>query len=144
MPSLPNDGATSESLPNGFKINAEQRLYVLQHCGGYTCLGFEVAHRRAANFAAFAGRPDLAPKAEPGGRESGTGKRDETELTPALRGLEGKRVEVTYPDGERTRFYVGRSTGWTPIHLEIKTRASSGGAPVYFPAGSTVRVIGTR
>lgn len=72
-----------------------------------------------------------------------TGQRCAIELTGALRGLEGQRVEVTYPDGEKRRFWVGKSTGWMPCHLEITNRRSHGGGPVYFPEGSTVRVVDT-
>lgn len=53
--------------------------------------------------------------------------RDESDLTVALRGLEGHRVEVVTTYGEKRRFIVGKSTGWKPIHLEIKTRRSHGG-----------------
>lgn len=70
-----------------------------------------------------------------------TGQRCAIELTGALRGLEGQRVEVTYPDGGKRRFWVGKSTGWMPCHLEIANRRSHGGGPVYFPEGSTVRVV---
>ena len=55
--------------------------------------------------------------------------RDNSELTPELIGKEGFRVEATTADGERRRFIVGKSTGWRPIHLEIKTRRSLGGFP---------------
>jgi hypothetical protein len=73
-----------------------------------------------------------------------TGKRCNAELTPELVGLEGKRVEITGPDDYRERFYVGKSMGWMPCHLEIMTRRSSGGAAAYIPKGGTVRVVGTR
>ncbi len=53
--------------------------------------------------------------------------RDLSLLSPQLAGLEGWRVEVKTTYGETRRFIVGRSTGWTPIHLEVKTRRSSGG-----------------
>lgn len=53
--------------------------------------------------------------------------RDESDLTLVLRGLEGYRVEVETTYGEKRRFIVGKSTGWKPIHLEIKTRRSLGG-----------------
>jgi hypothetical protein len=53
--------------------------------------------------------------------------RDLSGLTPQLCGLAGKRVEVVTTYGETRRFIVGRSTGWRPCHLEIKTRRSSGG-----------------
>ncbi len=73
-----------------------------------------------------------------------TRQRCPVQLSRQLIGLEGKRVEVVTPTGERSRFYVGKSTGWMPIHLEIKTRRSSGGCGVYVPDGSTVRVVGER
>ncbi len=53
--------------------------------------------------------------------------RDLSGLTPQLIGLEGNRVEVETTYGERRRFWVGRSTGWKPCHLEVKLRTSSGG-----------------
>lgn len=55
--------------------------------------------------------------------------RDLSGMTPQLNGLEGWRVEVTRVDGSKARFYVGRSTGWRPCHLEVATRRSLGGDP---------------
>jgi hypothetical protein len=69
---------------------------------------------------------------------------DYSQLVPALRQYEGDRVEVTYPDGDKARFWVGRSTGWRPIHLEINTTRSDGGCQVYFPEGTTVRLVRRR
>jgi hypothetical protein len=57
-----------------------------------------------------------------------TGKRCPIELTPQLIGYEGKRVEVTYTDGTKERFKVGRSTGWMPCHLAIQGKDSGGPA----------------
>jgi len=34
-------------------------------------------------------------------------------------------------DGIKERFYLGRSTGWIPIYLEIKTNRSTGGSALY-------------
>lgn len=73
-----------------------------------------------------------------------TGKRCEAELVPQLRGLEGKRVEVVDAHGERRRFIVGRSTGWRPCHLEIATRGSHGGGPVWGAPFASVRVVEAR
>lgn len=53
--------------------------------------------------------------------------RDLSGLSPQLVGLEGWRVEVVTTYGETRRFYVGRSTGWSPCHIELKRRDSSGG-----------------
>lgn len=56
--------------------------------------------------------------------------RDNSGLTDQLRGLEGWRVEALDAAGETPRrFYVGKSTGWRPCHLEIARRTSSGGSP---------------
>lgn len=55
--------------------------------------------------------------------------RDNSGLTKQLIGLEGWRVEVKTTYGETRRFIVGKSTGWRPCHLEIKTNRSMGGFP---------------
>ncbi len=38
-------------------------------------------------------------------------------------------VEAVDVHGERRRFIVGKSTGWRPCHLEIKTARSACGDP---------------
>jgi hypothetical protein len=53
--------------------------------------------------------------------------RNNSGLTKQLVGLEGWRVEVTDDGGNKWRFIVGKSTGWRPCHLEVKTRRSKGG-----------------
>ena len=53
--------------------------------------------------------------------------RDLSDLSPQLVGLEGWRVEVTREDGSKAKFIVGKSTGWRPRHLEVKTRRSFDG-----------------
>lgn len=54
--------------------------------------------------------------------------RDLSGLHPKLIGKEGWRVEIVSEwDDRPARFYVGRSTGWRPCHLRIKTRRSLGG-----------------
>lgn len=54
---------------------------------------------------------------------------DLSHLDPAMRRYyqTGERVEVVYNDGEIERFYVGKSTGWRPSYLKIKTTRSLGG-----------------
>jgi len=54
-------------------------------------------------------------------------QRDNSDLSRQLVGLEGWRVEVVTTYGETRRFIVGKSTGWKPCHLEVKTRRSLGG-----------------
>jgi hypothetical protein len=53
--------------------------------------------------------------------------RSEDGLSPQLKGLEGKRVEVVTDYDETRRFWVGRSSGWVPCHIEVRTRRSLGG-----------------
>jgi hypothetical protein len=71
--------------------------------------------------------------------------RDLSGLHPQLVGLEGWRVEVVDADGDTHRFIVGRSTGWRPCSLEIKTRRSFGGDPADSrPYRSVTRLYFTR
>lgn len=138
------------------KIDMERRLYVICEGRGYSCRGFDNAERTIKTVLAWMGftrhlnapvgsaehyAEYLSVMAEGAKYAHDNGTRCPAELTPALIGLEGKRVEVTTPDGEKSRFWVGKSAGWMPCHLEIKTRRSIGGGAVYFPKGSQVRVI---
>ncbi len=149
----------------GVKINAEQELYVIPsyHRGkvsGYSCLGFDVLLRKANAVADWLvsegqhatripaegrGTPRaygayLALMSQGSAYNRDTGKRCPAELCPQLTGLEGKRVEIEYEDGTTMRFWVGKSTGWMPCHLEIARRNSSGGGQISGPFKS-VRVI---
>lgn len=122
-------------------VNRKQRLYVIPCAGGYSCLGFQVCIDRAARLAAELGENFTPARAGALSnyhrlrelqeiareRNAATGYRTTCELSPQLRGLEGRRVEVVTDYGETRRFQVGRSTGWIPIHLEIARRNSSGG-----------------
>ena len=69
---------------------------------------------------------------------------DRSELDPRLNPYyqSGERIEITHPDGEKTRCYVGRSTGWKPIYLEILKSNSSGGGSLYLEDTSTIRGLG--
>jgi len=139
-----NDLEAIEGVPGLSHVNHTQRLYIMPSSGGgFSCYGFDVLERHTRGLAAFAQRPDLAPKAPQGtaaafleytaAREAArvyhveTKQRAEYDLTPALIGLEGKRVEVER-NGERSRFIVGKSGGWAPVHLEIARRNSLGGS----------------
>ena len=143
-------------------INPEQRLYVIPCSGGYSCLGFDVAEGRMRRMLTWLQSHDASPvsfsdEPAPGTPEryarfeaiqsrvrdvvKATGQRCEVELSPQLIGLEGRRVEVVSKFGERRRFRVGKSTGWMPIHLELKTRRSFGGMAADREYQS-VRVVG--
>jgi hypothetical protein len=68
--------------------------------------------------------------------------RDNGSLSPQLKGLEGHRVQVTDTPGSASRnFIVGKSTGWVPAHLEVKTSRSFGGG-VANKSYASVRSLG--
>lgn len=128
------------------KINKEQRLYVIKESsGGYSCLGFDVLDRKARSLAfelgdtwterkdtkkAYRHYSKLLKTARKKNKE--TGWRSKTGLSPQLIGLEKRRVEVETTYGEKRRFYVGKSTGWIPCHLEIPRKDSTGGPAADF------------
>lgn len=137
------------------KINKGQKLYGITK-GNYTSyIGFDVAERLRQAVIKWVGK-DATPMRQGTKKHYNayrnamllgqshyfmTKQKCEAELTPELIGLEGKRVEVTYPDGDKSCFYVGRSTGWMPCHIEVENNNSSGGGAVYFPKGSTLRLV---
>lgn len=138
-------------------LNDEQRLYVIPCGTGHTCLGYDVLQERAVNLAAELGRPwchglgTLAAYTaymvlvdEAGKRNRETGWRSKSELVPELVGLEGKRVEVVDCWGHTRRFWVGKSTGFIPRHLEIARRNCHGGPAVIGTPFKSVRVVTTR
>lgn len=146
-------------------IDSERRLYVLNACPGFTCLGFDYAERRTAGVLAWLRRegadlPEFSHPAAPGSAErfaqyeetmeAGrtfnriSGKRCPSEMEPQLQGLEGKRVEVVDRHGERRRFYVGKSSGWMPCHLEVSRRNSSGGPAAMGAPFKSVVAVGAR
>ncbi len=152
-------------------IDEERELYVIPAPGGYSCLGFDVLLRRTREVADWLrehGRktlgtrrvspvsPELSPdlrgtlqaygiyletmrQGETFHRE--TGNRCNADLTPQLIGMEGNRVEVVDRYGETRRFWVGKSTGWFPVHLEIARCDSSGGGAVTGAPFQSVRIV---
>ncbi|URA07263.1 hypothetical protein Seregon_BL70068 [Xanthomonas phage Seregon] len=151
-------------------INTEQRVYVMPCGDGFSCYGFDVLDRKAravqwwleteaapgdelrdarrmldAIGAHAVGTAEhfaaCAQMMERGAQFAAqTGKRCPAELVPAFIGREGERVECDYY-GERVRFYIGKSTGWMPAHLRIRTRRSSGGEALSASAISNIRFI---
>lgn len=136
------------------RINRQQRLYVIKAGEGFSCLGFDYAEKQRMAILAWLGMDREAMRV--GTRKhwcayqqamsyafiryKETGERCPVNLIKELVGLEGKRVELIEEDGKR-RFWVGKTTGWMPTHLEIPRRDSTGGMPVYMPAGARVRVV---
>lgn len=122
------------------KVNKEARLYVMAEAGGYSCYGFDVLDRKGRALAAELGADwterkgtkkafkrydDLLSIAR--AINAATKRRFACELSPQLVGLEGRRVEVVTTYGETRRFWVGKSTGFIPCHLEIMRVNSTGG-----------------
>ena len=67
----------------------------------------------------------------------------------------GERVEVEWKegfedfsgygcrtDGKKARFYVGKSTGWKPVLLQILTRRSIGGQSILSCAVKSITGLG--
>lgn len=69
---------------------------------------------------------------------------DNKDLNPRAKRFyeSGERVEITYKDGEKTRCYIGKSTGWKPVYLEVLRRNSSGGGALYLPDDAQIRGLG--
>lgn len=141
------------------RVNKEQRLYVMPCGSGYTCYGFDVLDRKARALTAelLQRGESVTPWSERKGTIEAfnaynrllelsesvykqTGRRFTYELTPQLIGLEGRQVEVITTYGETRRFWVGRSTGWCPCHLEI-ARSNSHDGPAAEAEYKSVVVI---
>ena len=138
-------------------INKDQEVYVIECGNGYTTIGFSYAQKIINAIEkwlgkSFRGRNDgIGTKAHycryrealsAGYRHfSETGAHCNAELTLQLIGLEGRRVEVVDRYGERRRFWVGKSTGWMPCHLEMTRINSSGGPAVSGAPFRSVTII---
>ena len=145
-------------------LNNEQQLYVIPCDGGYSCLGYDVCERRANALALELEKQHGIKRQTPAARGTldryaqyealcqtasdinrRTGWRSSSELTPQLIGLENRRVEVVheFTAGQpvKIRFIVGKSTGFIPCHLELKSSRSSGGGAVCLGDIKSVRVI---
>lgn len=147
------------------KIDRERRLYVipsnLRKNYGHSCLGFDYAFEKGTATAQWLrdqGGGVEFPKPANIGTNRGyreyevtiasarqhfekTKQRCPVELSSQLLGLEGTRVEVVDMYGQKRRFYVGKSTGWIPCHLEIARIDSTGGPRVTGEPFQSVRVI---
>ena len=138
-------------------INKDQELYVIPSGNGFSCLGFNVCETRIQRLSSELGYL-INKKIKIGTKKhynqycflvnaakrkhEQTGWRSSSQLNPDLIGMEGKRIEaILY--GEKTRFIIGKSTGFIPCHLEIKTKRSHGGGalPVEREYLKVIRVI---
>jgi hypothetical protein len=145
-------------------LNQEQRLYNVP-CGKshFSCLGFERCDFLAKHLAIeLAARGHIVPETAAVGsleryhqyrqlcamaesEHIKNGFRSQAELTPELIGLEHKRVEVVHEwqpgKPETARFVVGKSTGYIPCHLELKSTRSSGGGAVCLGKIISVKIL---
>lgn len=137
---------TETDLERNVGIDPHEEVYVIRDTsGGIGVLGFDVVQDRIERMALNLVLPDFKLPTR-GTREAydmmetlqaalklryeRTGEKPVCDLSMQLVGLEGHRVEVVDGEGDPSRrFIVGRSTGWMPVHLEIKTTRSLGGDP---------------
>lgn len=151
-----------ERKPSRVTLNKQQKLYTIPTAsGGFSCLGFDVLMDRAWGIDEELCKQIPGRKAKFNARKgtlkayhqykalldearevnTRTGRRFTCELTPQLIGLEGNRVEVVDKYGDKRRFWVDKSTGWIPCHIErIKSNSTGGGAAFGAPYKS-VKVI---
>lgn len=139
-------------------LNKESKLYWIKEGNGYSALGFDVCIKRRNDLAkeldlpqytkerkgtlkAYKEYESLIEVARLKHNKSNGRWRSQSELTPELIGLEGKRVEVINSWGEKSRFIVGKSTGFIPIHLEIKRTDSMGGGAVMGSPFKSIKII---
>lgn len=132
-------------IENNVGIDPINEMYVIAHDGGFTTRSWANVRDRTERLALNLVMEDYRPPAT-GTREAydamrvlehalklrydRTGEKAVADLSMQLLGLEGRRVEVVDHEGDAPRrFIVGKSTGWIPIHLEIKTTRSMGGEP---------------
>lgn len=138
-------------------INIEKGLYVQKFAGGFSCIGFDVAERNiraiyawmnmkapsvalgtSEHFAAYKEAADLGAK-----HATRTGLKCPAELRPELVGKEGLWASVVDDDtGDTETFVVGKSCGWMPCHLALKSARSTGGEAVYVPRNGRIVVHG--
>jgi hypothetical protein len=137
--------SNAPELERNVGIDPQTKLYIIKHAEGMSTLGWYVCKDRTERMALNLGMTDFTAPAT-GTREAydmmltlqealklkfeRTGEKACYDLSPQLLGIEGHRVEVVDHEGEAPRrFIVGKSTGWAPCHLEIKTTRSTGGHP---------------
>jgi len=148
----------------GLTLNDEQGLYVIAVEGGFSCLGYDVCRHRCEKLEIelLHCEHEVEVHEMSGRYERGSvdmfqhykhlqgvvyelnrkhGFRSATELTPQLVGLEGRRVEVVDRYGDKRRFIVGKSSGWTPCHIELARKNSSGGSAVTGAPFKELRIL---
>lgn len=147
-----------KNIKKEITINAEQKLYVIPQGEGFSCLGFDVCEKRSAALAKEMNEKriitlpgtiehyndylrliEIARK-----KNQATGWRSNSELTPEFIGHEREQVKITQRDGITRTFYIGKSSGFIPVHLEVSRVNSSGGPAVCLLPGDTWVFTGKR
>lgn len=123
-------------------LNFKHQAFTVPSGRGSITLGFSECKRRTQAIADHYERQDLAPTeygtaiayfeyvkavnyAEAEYRR--TGQPCPVDLNTQLEGLEGRKVEAVTHNGERREFWVARSTGWRPSHLEASEPGAKAG-----------------
>lgn len=141
-------------------INMVQKLFIIPAGDGFSTLGFSNCYQTCCGLASeLGGHIPVPPNYEDAKemealyayylqlmekghkRHLASGWRSQVHLHHQLQGLEGHRVEVEEDDGEKRRFLVGRSTGWMPCHIELKSVRSSDGCSAGTRPYRSVKVI---
>lgn len=129
-------------------VNHDEELYVIQHDGYDSSLGFDVCLERIERI-----RDELEMRGQGTMLGSGaqvargdirtydtymilldllhnevdlSGEPAVCELSPQLNGLEGHRVVVVSRDGGTREFIVGRAGIWLPHHMEVTRTGTRG------------------
>lgn len=150
------------SATQNVTVNAELELFVIKQSYGYSCLGFDVTLTRTKKLVAWLANQGVGRlddyTLEPRGTIASyrlyqrvesdaltirqqNGGIVPTDLTDELTPYENRRVEVVDCYGEKRRFWVSKSTGPIPVHIEVKRRDSTGGCAVTGTPFQSVRVV---
>ena len=146
-------------------IDRENRLYsFLLPNGGWSCLGFDVVEKRSQRLADWLRKQGIYVSSIgsgiPGTTNAYTIYEERMEQARQLwidRNLRcdidldirfsqyhesGERVEILYTDGSVERGYIGKSTGWMPTYLLLKTKRSISGGSILSPMVQTIYGLG--
>ena len=146
-------------------IDRENRLYsFLLPNGGWSCLGFDVVEKRSQRLADWLRKQGvyvLTPESgTPGTHYAYTIYEERVEMARQLwidrnikcdidldirlaRYYESKeRIEILYEGEAPERCYVGKSLGWMPCYILLKTKRSISGGSFYSNGVQSIRGLG--
>lgn len=151
-------GERGEIKPVTF--NKEQNIFVIPEGDGYSCLGLDICRERSRKLALelkLSTPDEMTLEPMPlyeryvellkvaMDKHKRTGWRSSSELIPELVGHEGKKVTVKHQrksgEIEEATFTVGKSIGFVPIHLMIKSGKGNYHAPACFGKILSVKLL---